>query len=199
VVAILNKIPDVQIVGEAGDGREALALVQVHAPDVVVLDIAMPELNGVEVAARLSRDYPQVRVIMLSMYTSEKHVLRALQAGAGAYLVKEGVTLELEQALQAVVKGQTYLSPGVSKQVVLAYLRRVGSTEGSLELLTPRQREILQLIAESHGTKEIAKKLAISVKTVENTRLQLMDRLDIHDIAGLVRYAIEVDLVQLKS
>lgn len=199
IVAILNKIPDVQVAGEAGDGRAALALVQTHSPHAVILDIAMPELNGLEVAAHLSREHPDVGVIILSMHASEKHVLRALQAGAAAYLVKEGASAELEQALKAVVNGLTYLSPAVSKHVILAYLQRVGNTDGSLQLLTPRQREILQLIAEGNGTKEIAQKLGISVKTVENTRTKLMERLDIQEIAGLVRYAIEIGLVHFES
>jgi len=195
--SLLQSCADMEIVGEAGDGQEALGLAKTMQPDVLLIDIAMPGLNGLEVAARLAEDSPQIHVIILSMHANEKYVVRALRAGAAGYLLKDSGTAELELAIRAVAKGQIYLSPGVSKNVILDYLRRVGNETGPLELLTPRQREILQLIAEDHTTKEIARLLNLSQKTVENHRAQLMERLDIHQVAGLVRFAIETGLTRL--
>lgn len=194
--SLLQKLPWLEVVGEASNGREALALIRSHHPDVVLMDIAMPELNGLEAAARIRKEHPNTRIIILSMHASEEYVLQALRAGANGYLLKDASTAELELAIQAVVKGENYLSPAVSKHVVSGYVRRVGGEPGSsTEPLTPRQREILQLIAEGNSTKQIASKLNISIKTVETHRTQLMDRLKIHDIPGLVRYAIRIGLV----
>lgn len=192
--ALLQNIEGVEVVGEAGDGREALHLIDVHRPDVVFMDIAMAGLNGLDATARAAREYPEVRIVMLSMHANEEYVLQALRAGAVGYLLKDAGTTELELAVRAVARGETYLSPAVSKHVVADYVRRVGGGTNSLERLTPRQREVLQLIAEGHTTQNIARTLNISVKTVETHRSQLMERLDIHDIAGLVRYAIRVGL-----
>lgn len=195
VRALLQTLPDIEVVAETGDGREALTLIETHRPDVVLMDIAMPGMNGLEVAARVAKDLPGVRVIILSMHASEEYVLKALRAGATGYLLKDAATAELELAVRAAVRGETYLSPMISKHVIGDYVRRVGGEASSLEQLTPRQREILQLIAEGRTTKEIAHMLNISVKTVETHRAQLMERLDIHDVAGLVRYAIRVGMV----
>jgi DNA-binding NarL/FixJ family response regulator len=193
--SLLEELPDVRVVAEAGDGREALALIEAHQPDIALLDIAMPGLNGLDVASRVANDFPFVRVIILSMHATEEYVLRALRAGAAGYLLKDAATPELGLALAAVVRGETYLSPSVSRHVT-EYIRRVGETQiSSLERLTPRQRDVLQLIAEGHTTRGIAQTLGISVKTVETHRAQLMERLDIHDIAGLVRYAVRMGLV----
>jgi DNA-binding NarL/FixJ family response regulator len=170
-----------------------------HQPDVALLDIAMPGLNGLEVAAQVADNFPFVRVLILSMHATEEYVLRALRAGAAGYLLKDADTAELELALKAVTNGETYLSPAVSKHVT-EYVRRIGEGEHStLERLTPRQREVLQLVAEGHTTQEIARLMNLSVKTVETHRTQLMDRLDIHDIAGLVRYAVREGLVILEK
>ena len=196
--ALLEKIEGVQVVAEAGDGREALRLIKEHQPDVVILDVAMPVLNGLEVTARVTKEFPDVRVIILSMHTNEEYVWEALRSGAAGYLVKNAATAELELAINAVARGETYLSPPVSKHVVLDYVRRVGGEQSLAERLTPRQREILQLIAEGHTTKAIADLLNVSVKTIETHRLQLMERLDIHDVAGLVRYAIRIGLVTVE-
>lgn len=193
--ALLHSLGDVEIVAEAGDGDEALRLIEAHQPDVVLLDIAMPGLNGLEVAARVAERFPNVRVMMLSMYANEEYVLQALRAGAAGYLLKDADSNELELAVRAVARGDTYLSPPVSKSVIEDYVRRVSSEPGSFDRLTPRQREVLQLIAKGHSTKEIAQMLNIGVKTAETHRMQLMQQLDIHDIAGLVRYAIRVGLV----
>jgi DNA-binding NarL/FixJ family response regulator len=203
--ALLEGMPGVRVVAEASNGREALRLVEIHRPDLALMDIAMSELNGLEATTRISREHPQTKVIILSMHANEEYVLQSLKAGASGYLLKDAYTNELEMAINAVSRGETYLSPPVSKHVIAGYMRRVGDSKsledlaplGMLERLTPRQREILQLIAEGHTTQEIAAKLNISVKTAETHRTQLMDRLDIHDIAGLVRYAIRVGIISL--
>lgn len=196
--ALIDAKPDIHVVAEASDGREALRLIKALQPDVVLMDIGMAGMNGLEATARAVKEFPQARIIILSMHASEEYVLQALRAGAAGYLLKEASAPELELAIKAAMKGETYLSPAVSKHVT-DYIRRVqGGTVGGgrpHELLTPRQREILQLIAEGGSTKEIAQTLALSVKTVETHRAELMERLDIHDIAGLVRYAIRTGLV----
>jgi len=197
--SLVQAISGIQVVAEAGDGREALSLIETHQPDVALLDIAMPSLNGLEVAAQVADNFPFVRVIMLSMHATEEYVLRALRAGASGYLLKDADTAELELAIKAVTRGETYLSPAVSKHVT-EYIRRVGEeAHSALERLTPRQREVLQLVAEGHTTQEIARIMTLSVKTVETHRTQLMERLDIHDIAGLVRYAVREGLVILEK
>ena len=197
--SLVQALSGIQVVAEAGDGREALSLIEAHQPDVAVLDIAMPGLNGLEVAAQVADNFPYVRVIILSMHATEEYVLRALRAGAAGYLLKDADTTELELAIKAVTRGETYLSPAVSKHVT-EYVRRVGEeAHSALERLTPRQREVLQLVAEGHTTQEIARMMNLSVKTVETHRTQLMERLDIHDIAGLVRYAVREGLVILEK
>lgn len=194
--ALLEQIPNVLVVGEAGDGREALKLVEQYRPHLVFMDITMPVMNGLEATVRVVKEFPGTRVVMLSVHTDEEYVLQALRAGAAGYLLKDAGRVELEIAVAAVARGETYLSPAVSRHVVGDYVRRTGSgLEGRLETLTPRQREILQLIAEGKSTKEIASILDVSVKTVETHRAQLMERLDIHDVAGLVRYAIRTGVV----
>lgn len=194
--SLLEKMPGVEVVGEAADGREALNLVKTHLPNVVLMDIAMAGLNGLEATVRIARDYPNVHVIILSMHANEEYVLQTLRAGASGYLLKDAATAELELAVQAVARGDTYLSPAISKRVIEDYLGRTsGEKKGPLEQLTPRQREILQLVAEGKSTKEIAFILSLSIKTVETHRTQLMDRLGIHDVPGLVRYAMRMGLV----
>ena len=200
--ALLESLEGIQIIAECSDGQEALRLIKANQPDVALLDIAMPGLNGLEVAARVSKICPNVAVLILSMHANEEYVAQALQAGAAGYLVKNAAPSELEVAIRSAARGETYLSPAVSTSVIAEYLRRVGNSDSSQlthtkELLTTRQREILQLIAEGHTNKEMAKMLNLSVKTVETHRTQLMDRLDIHDIPGLVRYAIRIGLVPL--
>jgi len=192
--SLLQDLPDVEVVAEAGDGAEALAAAERERPDVVLMDIAMKGMNGLEAAARLRERLPGVKVIILSMHTSEEYVLLALRAGAAAYLIKDSATSELELALKCVMRGETYLSPAISRQVVDGYVQRVGASAGP-EPLTPRQREVLKRIAEGRSTKEIAFELNLSVKTVETHRAQIMERLGIRDVAGLVRYAIREGLV----
>jgi len=192
--ALLQGLEGVTVVAETGNGAEVLALARTHRPDVVLLDISMPGLSGLDVSAQLERELPEVRVVVLSMHANEEYVLQALRSGAVGYMLKDSATAELELALKAVMQGETYLSPPISKQVVEGYVQRVGAEQPASEKLTPRQREVLQLIAEGHSTKEIAYRLELSVKTVETHRAQLMERLQIRDIAGLVKYAIRSGL-----
>lgn len=195
---LVQKIPGVQVVGEASNGRQVLELVQTQPPDLVLLDIGMKELNGLDVADHLRKDFPRVKTLMLSMHANEEYVLRALRVGASGYMLKDSAITELRLAIEAVLAGNTYLSPAISRSVIDSYLHRTAATpeETSPEPLTSRQREILQLIAEGRSTKEIAGVLNLSVKTVETHRAQLMERLKIYDIAGLVRYALRVGLIQ---
>jgi len=196
---LVANLPDVEVVGEAGDGHEALRLAEALHPDVVLLDIGMPGLNGLEVTARLTKLDPMIRVVILSMHISEEYVLQALRAGAAGYLLKGSAVAELEVAIRAVVRGDTYLSPAVSKRVVDDYVSRTGGASDPLAALTPRQREILQLVAEGHTNKEIAQRLGLSYRTVETHRNQLMKRLGISDLTGLVRLAVRVGLIAGES
>jgi DNA-binding NarL/FixJ family response regulator len=193
--ALLQNLEGVEVVAEASEGREALEIIKRSRPDVAMVDIAMPGLNGMEVAARVTKEAPHVRVLILSMHANEEYVLQSLRAGAAGYLVKGADTVELELALKALMRGESYLSPAVSKHLISDYAKRISGEAGSLELLTPRQREVLQLLAEGYSTKRIATILKISGKTVETHRSELMERLDIHDLAGLVRYAVRVGVV----
>lgn len=197
--ALLQTVGDVEVVAEARDGREALRLIATQRPDVVLMDIMMPNLNGLDAAARIGRAFPRTRVVILSMNADEDSVLKALRAGAVGYLVKTADPAELELAIRAVARGGRFLSAAVSEHVVAACLGRVDKEQTSLDRLTSRQREVLQLIAEGHRTKEIAAKLNISVKTAEAYRGELMKALEIHDIASLTRYAIRTGLVSLDS
>jgi DNA-binding NarL/FixJ family response regulator len=192
--ALLDGLPDVSVVAEAGDGREAMQLARELSPDVVLMDISMPLMNGLEAAERMSKELPDVRVIIVSMHANEEYVWHALRTGAAGYLLKGANASELGIALAAVARGETYLSPSVSKSVA-EYMHHVGDGPTSLGRLTPRQREVLQLIAEGHTNREIAALLGISIKTVETHRTQLMDTLDIHDVTGLVRFALRVGLI----
>lgn len=195
VRALLQNLDGVTVVAETGNGAEVLEFARAHRPDVVLLDISMPGLGGLEVSAQLRDELPEVRVVMLSMHANEEYVLQALRAGAAGYMLKDSATAELELALKAVMQGEIYLSPPISKQVVEGYVQRVGAEQTASDNLTPRQRQVLQLIAEGHSTKEIAHRLNLSVKTVETHRAQLMERLQIREIAGLVKYAIRHGLV----
>jgi len=197
--ALLVGLPDVESVVEAGDGQEALVVLRETKPDLALIDIAMPGLNGLELAARVGREAPGTRLVILSMHGTPAHVAQALRAGVSGYLLKDAAADELPVLLRAVMRGETYLSPAISKQVVDGYLGRVtpdvaAGADGA-EVLTSRQREILQLVAEGKSTKEVAQLLDLSAKTVETHRGQIMERLGIHELAGLVRYAIRTGLV----
>jgi DNA-binding NarL/FixJ family response regulator len=193
--ALLDGFGDVTVVGEVTSGIEVLPAVAEFAPDVVLMDISMQGMNGLEATRRLLDDHPDTRVIMVSMHASEDYVARALRAGARGYLTKASAAQELERALHAVMNGDQYIDSHISRGALEAYMRRLGDDEQEKDVLTARQREILQLIAESLGTKEIAFRLGVSTKTVETHRKQLMERLNIHDVAGLVRFAIRTGVV----
>jgi DNA-binding NarL/FixJ family response regulator len=193
--SILEGVAGVEVVGEADDGTQALQLAAERAPDVLLLDIALPGINGLDVAARVRREHEGVRVVILSMHANEEYVAQALRSGAAGYLLKDSTVPELELAIAAVMRGETYLSPAVSRHVVEAFVR-AAPADGPLEALSPRQRDVLRRIAEGRSTRDIARELGLSVKTVETHRAHLMDRLDIRDVAGLVRYAIRTGLVR---
>lgn len=199
--ALLDEMGDCAVVAEAADGIEAARLIRQLAPDVALVDLTMPGLNGLDVIARAGRDAPATRCLALSMHTAENYVLEALRAGAAGYVVKDAAPDELHTALRTVAGGGQYLSAAVSGHVLADYLRLVrdrtaADAGGAPDTLTSRQRQILLLIAEGHSTREIAERLSISVKTVETHRAQVMDRLGIHDVAGLTRYAIRTGLIQ---
>lgn len=184
---------DFEIVGEASDGHEASRLAGELSPDVAILDLAMPGLNGIEAGRAISRDCPSVRTIALTAHAEKKYVLAALDAGFKGYVLKSQATAQLVRAIQVVSRGSMYLSPGVSRVVVEASLR---GTELPADPLTVREREVLQLVAEGNTTKQIAKHLGVTPKTVESHRSRLMAKLEIHETAGLVRYAIRRGLIQ---
>jgi DNA-binding NarL/FixJ family response regulator len=205
--SLLGELEGIEVIGEAGDGHAALQLIEAERPDVALLDIGMAGLNGLEVAAHLVATGAPVRVIILSMHANEEYVLQALRAGAAGYILKDADTVELGLALKAAVRGETYLSPAVSRQVVASYVQRTGAgdvqrtgaSDDALARLSERQRETLRLIAQGRSTQEIAAQLQISAKTVEKHRAQLMERLGIHDVAGLVRFAIRARLIDPDS
>jgi DNA-binding NarL/FixJ family response regulator len=196
--ALLEPIEGAQIVAEAENGREAFALCRELQPDIVIMDISMRELNGIDATAQITADMPNVRVLILSMHAAEEFVRRAVKAGACGYLVKDSVPTELKLALEALMRGEFFFSSRVSRHLV-SVLTEPGATEAesSLESLTLRQREVLQMIAEGKSTKEIAAVLALSIKTVETHRAGIMMKLGIRDIAGLVMYAARNHLVTL--
>ena len=193
--ALLKSAAGIEVVAETGDGQDALRLIREHRPHVALLDIAMPGLNGLDVLLRVREECPDVRVIILSMHANEEYVRQALRAGAIGYVLKDASAADLEQAIRSAVLGEPYLSSAVSRHVIAEYSKGHTGEPGQLEMLTPRQREILQLLTEGHPTKDIAHTLQLSVKTVETHRAQLMERLGIHDVPGLVRYAIRIGLV----
>jgi len=174
-------------------------MVKTKLPDLVLMDIAMADLNGLDALSRIAKDFPDVKVMILSAHANEEYVIRALRSGAAGYMLKDAATSELELAISSVREGKTYLSPSISRTAIDSYLERMGDVVSPLEQLTSRQREILQLIGEGKNTKEIAFDLEISIKTVESHRLQLMERLRIHDVPGLVRFAIRTGLVSVEN
>lgn len=198
---LVEGIQGFQVIAEASDGRETVRLAREWEPDIVLLDISMPGLNGLDATALIVKAVPATRVVVLSMHTTEGYVLAALRAGAVGYVVKDAAVDELERALRAVGNGQGWLSPVVSRHLFDDYLRLAASREDAAssavgnELLTPRQREILQLVAEGCTTRDISERLCVSLRTVETHRAQLMERLNIHDVAGLTRFAIRSGLV----
>ena len=198
--SLLEQMAGVQVLGEAEHGREVLRFLKTVQPDVVIMDISMAELNGLETTAYITHDYPHVRVLILSVHAAEPYVLQAVQAGAAGYLLKTAAREELEIALRAVARGEIYLSPAVATHVT-ANLRRLrgeskdpGATSMEAPLRTS-ERELLQLIAEGYTAKEIAARLYISKKAVESRRARLMERLNINDLPNLIRYAIRIGVI----
>jgi DNA-binding NarL/FixJ family response regulator len=192
---LLKQVDGVEVIAEATSGYEAVELALSQRPHVVLMDISMAGMNGLEAAKRIVAAAPEVRVLMLSMHSDEQYVSQAIAAGASGYLLKSADVAELDRAIRAVSQGQGYLAPAVSGPVLAGLARGALPRAAETEKLSPRQREVLQLIAEGLSTKAIAQKLKLSAKTVETHRTELMRRLDIHDVAGLVRYAIRHGLV----
>jgi DNA-binding NarL/FixJ family response regulator len=194
--AELEKAPEVQVIGEASDGREALELAHLHRPDVVFMDISMKGLNGLEATARITKELPQTRVVILSMHQNEDYFWQALKSGAAGYLLKKAALAELATALRRVLNGEIYLTREISNRLVKKLpLQQIVHHKSPLEQLSERQREILQLIAEGQTTKSIALILKVSPKTIEYHRVKLMERLRIFDVPGLVRYALRSGLI----
>jgi two-component system NarL family response regulator len=196
--AILTAEPGFQIVGEAENGRDAAAIARTLVPDVIIMDIGMPDLNGVEATRQIKADNPAVKVIALSMYADRGYVLGILEAGASGYVLKTGAYDELQRAVKAVIQGKTYLSPDVTQMVVDAQVRGPSQDDASPQTrLGPREREIVQLLAEGHTSPEIARRMHISTRTVETHRRNIMKKLDLHSVAELTKYAIREGLTSL--
>jgi two-component system, NarL family, response regulator NreC len=194
---ILERQPDFSVVAEAADGREAVAAAEKQKPDVAVLDITMPILNGIEAARQISANLPGVGIIVLSMHSDEGYVLRALKAGARAYLLKESAEADLIAAVRAVKDGKAYFSPAISRMLVDDYIRQLQDREieDSYELLTSREREILQLVAEGKSNKEVANLLNLSVHTVDTHRGNMMEKLNLHSVPELILYAVRKGVI----
>ncbi|UCB52045.1 MAG: response regulator transcription factor [Candidatus Zixiibacteriota bacterium] len=196
---LLEEESDLQVVGEASDGRDAVKKATELKPDVILMDIAMANLNGLEATRHIKKQLPSAKVIMVTMHKNEEYVLQSFQAGASGFILKEGAVEELVSAIRSIHSDKSFLSPSISKTLIDAYMRKMetGKTETPFDLLTDREREVLQLIAEGYTNREVAKSLFISVKTVEAHRAHIMQKLNIHDIAKLVKYAIQKGLVDL--
>jgi DNA-binding NarL/FixJ family response regulator len=195
----LEGMGDIDVVGEAEDGHQAVRLVGQLAPDVAVLDVTMPRLNGIEALRQIRRDHPKTRVVMLSMHDNEAYVTQALQSGASGYVLKRTAATELAAAIRAANSGDVYLHPGVAKRVVADYLQRLGPDDATPvphDRLTPREREVLQLAAEGLTTREIAEQLVVSTKTAEHHRASAMAKLNLHSQTELVKYAIRTGLIE---
>jgi DNA-binding NarL/FixJ family response regulator len=194
---LLEQQPDLTVVGEASDGREAVALVASQRPDVLVMDIGMPSLNGIEAAAQITQSNPEAAIVMLSMHSDESYVLRALKAGAKGYLLKDSAEADLIRAVRAVAEGKSFFSPAVSKVLLDDYVRKLkrSGTEDPYDLLTPREREVLQLVAEGKSNKEVAQLLNLSVYTVETHRSNIMEKLNLHGVPELILYAVRKGII----
>lgn len=194
---MLEREADLSVVGEAGDGREAVALAKTLRPDVVVMDIGMSSLNGIEAAQQITGDHPGTAIVMLSMHSDESYVLRALKAGARGYLLKDSAEADLIKAVHAVAGSKSFFSPAVSKVLLDDYVRKLrrSGTEDAYDLLTPREREVLQLIAEGKSNKDIANLLNLSVYTVESHRSNLMKKLNLRGLPEVILYAVRKGII----
>lgn len=197
--ALLEREKGIEVVGEASNGREVLLLARKLCPDVVVMDVSMPLLNGIEATRQIRRDCPEVRVLILTVHENREYVAQLLAAGADGYIIKRAAGAELVSAIHTVYQGDLFLHPSVAKVVVEDYVHRLQAGEGigARDVLTPREREVLQLIAEGYSSREIADLLHISVKTVQNHRSKIMNKLDLHDRGELIKYAIQQGIIQL--
>ena len=196
--ALLERITDVEVVAEAFDAPETIRLIKQHEPDILLMHSSMSRMNCLEMARRITKEFPKVRVILLSRHASGEYIGQAMRSGVAGYLMMTASPDELEQAIKTVARGKTYLS-NLGLKHLADFVRRASGKESLLERLTPRQREVFELLVEGQSTRQIGLTLNISVKTVESHRAQIMERLDIHDIAGLVRYAIKVGVVELED
>ena len=197
--SLIEKQPGIEVVAEAENGRAAVKLARRLKPDVIIMDLNMPDLNGIDAARQIIAELPDTKIIVLSMHADRQFVVGALQAGASGYLLKDCAFEELARALQTVLKRQTYLSPGIAGTVVKDYLEQLCTIESAIEAaLTPREREVLQLIAEGRSTKETADRLNVSIKTIESHRRNIMEKLNIHSTAELTKYAIRKGLTSLE-
>ena len=194
---VISQEPDFQVVGEANNGRQAVEMARELKPDVVVMDIGMPDLNGIEACRQVLDDVPDTHVVMLSMHSDEGYVLRALKAGARAYLLKDSAEADLALAIRAAAGGKSFFSPAVAKLLLDDYIRKLERTgaEDSYELLTPREREILQLVAEGKSSKDIANMLSLSVYTVETHRANILQKLNLKSVAELILYAVRKGII----
>lgn len=196
--SIIEKEPDMEVVAEASDGRQAVRLARELSPDIAVVDISMPELNGIEATSQIASDAPDVSVLALSMHSDDHFVMGMLRAGASGYLLKDCAVDELCSAIRTAISGETYLSPKAANVVIQDYRREHSDSKSSRALsLTTRERQVLQLVSEGKTSKEIASQCDVSVKTIQAHRQQLMDKLDIHNVAGLTKYAIQKGITAL--
>ena len=195
--SLLSSDPNFEIVGEAEDGREAIKCVEKFRPDLILTDLSMPRMNGMEAIKEIKRQSPKTKVLVLTVHKAEEYILATFRAGANGYLLKDSTHAELVMAVKKVLSGKQYISPEISEKVIEGYLegKKTLKTQTSWETLTQREREILKLIAEGYKNKEIAEDLCISVKTVEKHRANLMEKLDLHSIQALTAFAIEKGLV----
>jgi two-component system response regulator NreC len=196
--ALLDEQPDMTMVAEAEDGREAVRLAHKHRPDVVLMDISMPLLNGLEATRQIKHDHPEVNVLILTMYDHEEYFRQVLEVGASGYLIKRAAASDLVAAIRSVYRGEAVLSPCITRMLLEDYLRKeVNQSVSEPDLLTPREREVLQLIAEGKTSREIAELLNLSVKTVQSHRTSLMQKLDLHDRGDLIKYAIQKRIIEI--
>jgi len=197
--SLLENEYGIEVVGEAGNGREAIEKAEKLKPDIVVLDISLPLLNGIEVTKQLRKNLPEIKILILTMHTSDEFVFEVLNAGAKGYIIKKAAPDELVSAIHAISLGKSYFSPEISKMLIERKIETGQMQDGSItyKILTEREREVLQLVAEGHSSREIAEMLFLSIKTVENHRANIMEKLGLHNLTELIKYAISKGIIQL--